>query len=75
MSQTEQEKDLLDVRDSVKAVKITTFEYMSHLMTLNPEQLKHTGHKTIEAGLLFSMRFGIDRIKAQNAAYFKKYPD
>lgn len=72
---TNQEADAASLKLNVVAAKVRAFDYMKHLLSLSPAQLKHTGHKTIEDAIMFSLKFGIGEIKAMNDAFIKKYPD
>lgn len=72
-SQEERDRASLDLR--VKNAKLQAFDYMQHLIALTPAELKSTGHASIEAGLLFTMKLKVDQIKAMSAEFIKKYPD
>jgi len=73
---TEQEsKDLAELKEAIKAEKIACFEYQVALVRMDPKNLIHVGHKTLESGVMSSVKSSMAKIKKLTDAYVKKYPD
>jgi hypothetical protein len=71
----QKERDAESLHLRVRNAKIQAFDYMQYLIALTPAELKSTGHASIEAGLLFTMKLKVDQIKAMSAQFIKMYPD
>ena len=65
--------------DALKAkhikIKLSAFDMMHEFTRMSPESLVHTGHKTVEAALLYTMKEALKSVKKEGADFIKKWPD
>jgi hypothetical protein len=73
---TDQEKkDLEELKVAIAKLQTDSYQVLRHYSRLTPDDLKYTGHKTVE-GAVFSVV--VDTLKKADkltAAFLKKYPD
>lgn len=73
---TEQEsKDLELMKSEIKTLKISCFDHCVMLSHLDPVSITHTGHKSVEAGIVWTVRKYMKDIQAKTSAHIRKYPD
>lgn len=73
---TDQERQDLDkLHVEVKSLKVQAFDTCKSYIRMQPEELKHTGHKSIEAAVLSTMKYYDDKCIKLTKEYIKKYPD
>lgn len=63
------------MKAEIVEIKVAAFDYMRYLSQLREEDLRHTGHKSIEAGMAYAYRDAQNKINKLHAAHLKKYPD
>lgn len=72
----DQEKlDLVFLREKILHLKLAAWDGMESFSRTPLDHLKHTGHKSIEAGLLWILKDYARQIKGLTEAHIKKYPD
>ncbi len=73
---TDQEKtDLETLKQNIQKTKVDSFEYMESFLNMPEDHLKHTGHKSIEAGVIYALKEGVKKYRKLIENHLRKYPD
>lgn len=51
------------------------FKELVYISRLTPEELTHTGHKTLESALLSQIKYNLKQLEKLEKEFLKKYPD
>jgi hypothetical protein len=71
----EEAQDLIAMKIAVQEEKLRTFDLMHEYNRMSAEELKHSGHKSQEAALKYSMDRATKEIEKIHKAFLKKWPD
>jgi hypothetical protein len=68
-------KDLAEFKTKQTDLKCNCFDRCTDFLRMSPEHLVHTGHKTIEAGMVWTVKSYQKDIDKLLTNFLKKYPD
>lgn len=71
----EEQADLDKLLERRKERQDSAFMHFRHILDMGPEELKHSGHKTVEGALIYSVRSVIKENDKDLKLHLKKYPD
>lgn len=71
----QEQADLDVMRAAIERLKLSCYDGQLSLTRMPPEQLVHTGHKTVGDGLLYYVRSTQRKIDSLIATHLQKYPD
>ena len=72
---SQEQEDLKVLQVAMQKLKLDCYDGQLYLLRLTPEQLTHTGHKSIHEGLLYRVRSAQRKIDALIKAHLRRYPD
>jgi len=75
MQTSEHTKDLEDMKERVKTIKVNSFDYCIQLMNYTQSMLSDSGHKSIEAAIKYALKDAEMSVQTETRKYLKKYPD
>jgi hypothetical protein len=55
--------------------KFNFSDFCRHILDMDETMLKHSGHKSVEAGLLYATKDHVKKLNNLVKAHIKKYPD
>jgi hypothetical protein len=67
--------DLKLLHEAQDKAKFDFSDFCRHMLDMDEKMLKHTGHKSIEAGLLYATKDHVKKLNSLVKAHIKKYPD
>ena len=70
-----EQKDLVVMKAANAEDMDTAFSCMQMIERMSPAELKHSGHKTKEDGLVWTVRDTLKKINARVQEHLRKYPD
>ena len=70
-----EQKDLDDLKAETARLRRESFDLMREFLRMDPSELHHTGHKTIQAALEFTVRDTLKRLDAAAKRHLAKWPD
>lgn len=73
---TDKEKVALDeLKRNIAELQDNCFRAMRHCSKLTERELKNTGHKSVEAAIVYTFKYYDERISKLYATFFKAFPD
>ena len=75
MTKTKEMMEAEELKKRIDEAKILCFNYMIHVSGMKPDDLKNSGHKSIEAGIVWAFQHYHKRIVKMSDEFLKKYPD
>lgn len=64
-----------ELKKRIDEAKIRCFNYMTHVSGMKPDGLKNSGHKSVEAGIVWAFQHYHKSIVKMSDEFLKKYPD
>lgn len=71
----QEKKDLEILKAEIQKEKLSCYDYCVSILRWPDDQLKHTGHKSKEAAVLWSVQNSQKKIEKLTQAHIRKYPD
>jgi hypothetical protein len=71
----EEQKDLDALHKEQTNLREHFSSYVRHILDMGPEELKHSGHKTVEEALVYAAKSHIKDLDKLVKAHIKKWPD
>lgn len=72
---SQEQEDLKVLQATMQKLKLDCYDGQLSLMRLTPDQLVHTGHKSVAEGLMYRVRSTQHEIDALIKAHLRRYPD
>lgn len=72
---TTEAEDLAKLKAEKAKELETMFSCMDMLFRMEPEELKHSGHKTVQEAIFYTYRESAKKIAKAAANFIRKYPD
>ena len=72
---TSEEQDLDALHQQCNIIRHQAFGHFRYILSCGPADLANSGHKSIEAAVLYTVKDTIKHLNKLTAAFIKKWPD